>query len=103
MAKRKEKDPSNRMRKVTITTFVVFLLCAISYLFQPKVKLHQQYQKTIQQLETDIDELESQVAEMKKNGHDLQYNKNYARRIAHEQGLVEEGEVIYRFLDEPAP
>ena len=103
MAKRKEKDPPNRIKKVMSITIATSFLFGVSYLFYPKVLLYQQYQQTVEQLELEIDGLETQVAEMKKNGHDLQYNKNYARRIAHEQGLIEEGEVQYRFLDEPAP
>ena len=91
------------MQKTAGMMTAVGFLILIIYLFVPKVKQYQQYQQTLEKLEDDVAVLQSQITEMQKNGRNLQHDKNYAKRIAHEHGLVEEGEVIYRFLDEPAP
>lgn len=77
-----------------------FLILVI-YLFSPKWQQYQTYQNTAKQLETDVEALQEQITEIQKKRRSFEQDKDYARRVAHEHGFAEEGEVIYRFLDEP--
>ena len=103
MAKCEDKDIWKRINKVAkIMTTVGFLILVI-YLFSPKFKQYKKYEQTAQKLTEDVANLQEQISAIQKNRRNFVQDKNYARRIAHEHGFAEEGEVIYRFLDEPAP
>lgn len=102
MAKRDGKDPWKLIQKAAgIMTAAGFLIIVI-YLFSPKMKQYQEYQQTAEELEAETDNLQDQITEIQKKRTSFVNDKNYARRIAHEHGFAEKGEVIYRFLDEPA-
>lgn len=103
MAKRDEKDFWKLLNKAAgILTAAGFLVLVI-YLFSPKLQQHRKYQATVEKLNTDIDAIQEQITEIQQKRRHFLQDKDYARRVAHEHGFAEQGEVIYRFLDEPAP
>ena len=103
MAKTDEKDFWKLLNKAAGIMTAAGFLALVLYLFSPKLKQYQEYQATVEKLETDIEALQEQITEIQTKRRNFVQDKDYARRVAHEHGFAEDGEVIYRFLDEPAP
>ncbi|MFC1467839.1 septum formation initiator family protein [Verrucomicrobiota bacterium] len=103
MAKREEKELWKLINKTACIVTAAGFLILVIYLFTPKIKQYNQYQQTAEKLDAEVETLQDQIAEIQNKRRNFVHDKNYARRIAHEHGFAEKGEVIYRFLDEPAP
>lgn len=101
MKKRADKDPWKIVTKTAALMAAISFTSFMVYLFIPRVKQLRELNKTAARLEQEEAALDVQVNSMVKNRISLQTDKDFVRRIAHEQGLVEEGETIVRFLDEP--
>lgn len=102
MVKQVEKDIWRRINKVAGIMVAFSALVMVIYHFIPKVHQYNEYQATVDALTLDINALQDQITEMQTKRRNFQGNKDYARRVAHEHGFSEAGEVIYRFLDEPS-
>ena len=74
----------------------VFLLMA----FVPQLKTHAEYEKRLEGIRAESSEMERRLQDYRVRRERFQNDPNYVRRVAHEIGMVEPHELLFRFQDD---
>lgn len=68
--------------------------------FIPQLHKHAEYEERLEEIRARSAEQESRLQEYRVSKERFQNDPDYVRKVAHEIGMVEPHEVIFRFYDE---
>jgi hypothetical protein len=84
-----------------MTTVIAVLVASAALVgFIPQLRKHAEYEERLEEIRTQSAEQERRLQDYRVRKERFQNDPDYVRRVAHEIGMVEPHEVIFRFYDE---
>lgn len=82
------------------TTIAIFVISTALVGFLPQLKTYAEYEERLEEIRAEASEQERRLQDYRVRKHRFQNDPNYVRKVAHEYGMVEPHEIIFRFHDE---
>ncbi len=84
-----------------MTVFVMVLLCAVGLLgFIPQYQKYVRHEEQLSKLRDDKSEVEQRLQRLRVKQERFLTERDYVKTVAHEMGMVQPGEMVFRFYDE---
>ena len=83
-------------------TVLIIMLASLGFavMFIPQYRQHAAHEQRLEDLRRDRTREEARLQDLRVRQQRFQTDRDYVRRVAHESGLVEPHEVIFRFYDD---
>jgi len=89
-----------RITKMMSTMIAVLVISAALVGFVPQLRKHAEFEERLEDIKAQSADQEQRLQEYRVRKERFQNDPNYVRKVAHEFGMVEPHEVIFRFYDE---
>jgi hypothetical protein len=82
------------------TMIAVLMISAALVGFVPQLRKHAEFEERLEEIKTESAEQEQMLQDYRVRKERFRNDPNYVRKVAHEFGMVEPHEVIFRFYDD---
>jgi len=89
-----------RITKMMSTMIAVLVISTALVGFIPELRKHTELEERLEEIKSQSSEQELRLQDYRVRKERFQNDPNYVRKVAHEFGMVEPHEVIFRFYDE---
>lgn len=81
---------------------LVIVLASVGFavMFIPQYQQHTAHERRLEELRRDRTREDARLQDLRVRQQRFQSDRDYVRRVAHETGMVEPHEVIFRFYDD---
>lgn len=86
--------------KMMIAMITVLMVSAALVGFIPELRRHGELERRLEELRADKGREESRLQDLRVRQDRFQNDRDYVRKVAHEIGMVEAHEVVFRFHDD---
>lgn len=83
-----------------IAMITVLMVSAALVGFIPQMRKHGQLEKRLEELRADKAKEEERLQDLRVKQDRFQNDPDYVRKVAHEIGMVEPHEIVFRFYDD---
>ena len=90
----------HHLTKMMTAMITVLVICGAVIGFIPQFKKFQDHENRLAELRTEKAKEELRLQDLRVRQDRFQNDLDYARRVAHEIGMVEPDEMVFRFYDE---
>ncbi|MDF3131032.1 septum formation initiator family protein [Kiritimatiellaeota bacterium B1221] len=88
------------LTKMMTAMITVLVICVAVIGFIPQFRKYQDHENRLAELRTEKAKEELRLQDLRVRQDRFQNDPDYVRRVAHEIGLVEPDEMVFRFYDE---
>jgi cell division protein FtsB len=86
-----------------MTTMIAVLMVSVALVgFIPQLRKHSEYEQRLEEIRTESEEQQARLQDYRVKQERFQTDPDYVRKVAHEIGLVEPDEMIFRFYSDNA-
>ncbi len=90
----------HHLTKMMTAMITVLVICVAVIGFIPQFRKYQDHENRLAELRTEKAKEELRLQDLRVRQDRFQNDPDYVRRVAHEIGLVEPDEMVFRFYDE---
>ncbi|WFB37430.1 septum formation initiator family protein [Kiritimatiellota bacterium B12222] len=92
--------PFHHLTKMMAAMIAVLVICGAIVGFIPQFRKYQDHDNRLAELRTEKAKEELRLQDLRIRQERFQNDPDYVRKVAHEIGLVEPNEMVFRFYDE---